>query len=677
MTRKTNANAERDPYAQVRSVTAIDGEGISLESGEHLYTLLVSYDSKTGHKRISENWQTGIPTENILAHLVRFLPANPKTLGSGVGHGRINVMYYGNYDVVMWLKDLPNEAKTALWTSGWVVWNGVPGSAFNQSDMSFFIRYIPSKMFFVGLINREDAEDILDDGKIPNIFEWPYHRHHTLIYDVSGFAQQSFVKTLKEWDVEIGAIEHMKKERSNFTASDKRAITDYCVAECKALAQVIQKMDRVFKDEGINLTSWHGGGALAGYFLKHYHAKDYIADPPPGPAMDAVFGAYFGGRAEIFQSGEVGKIHDYDLSSAYPWAITQLPDLKNGLWYHTDKFDWGARFALWRVTWDTRKSEFPNYGPLPYRSKARVYWGSTGQVWAHAIELKEMINIFGPQYFRIHEGWVYAPVDPRARPFRWVRALAEKRVAYKMAGDRRAVPYKYGLNSLYGKLAQRQVDESRQTLYQSYYGAGLITALTRANIARFVFSDGHDDSDVVMIATDGVFCKKASRRYRIGTGLGDFDYKGAHSMLLIQPGVWWTPEENQKRTRGFGKSSVTWNDALKEWRNAGVFGRLDFEETRFVGMGSCAGWGNYTDYGRWVTKNRKILFYPETKWSEGAWNKRARDEGDFDILTPMTNDMSVLSDAYTPKPPQDPESARNYLEQMLALWAIEEQPDVP
>lgn len=707
MVRKTGANSQKNNQKnnqdKPRRVTALDGEGISLPSGEHLYTLLVSYDSLTGQERITENWQSGIATEQILGHLLHALPGNggrlpngEKRIGSGLHTNHINVMYFGNYDVVMWLKDLPEEAKTALWKSGWVIWTGLPDSNFNRSGLAFYIRYIPSKMFFVGLLDRKDAHEIQDAGKAPEIYKWPYKKAHTLIYDVSGFAQQAFVKTLKEWDVEIGAIEHMKKERSNFTASDKRDITNYCISECRALTKVIQKMDKVFKDEGINLTSWHGGGALAGWFLKHYHAKEYIADPINPETMQAVFGAYFGGRAEIFYSGLVGKVFDYDLSSAYPWAITQLPNLKEGRWYHSDDFDAGARFALWRVSWDTSKSAYPTYAPLPYRSKARVYWGDTGQVWAHAVELKEMMRIFGPQYFHVYEGWVYAPVNPQERPFNWVRELAERRVRYKLMGDRRAVPYKYGLNSLYGKMAQHQVDYSLQAMYQSYYGAGLITAFTRASIARFIFSDGHDNSDVVMIATDGVFCKKATRKYRVGLGLGEFDFKGASDeMLLIQPGVWWTPQDTDKRTRGFGKASIGWNDVVQIWKDKGVAGRIDFEETRFIGMGSCTGWGNFSEYGRWVSKPRHVRFFPSTKWPEfvikgrEGWEEnylldkvsthKTKREGihTVDKLYPMGSDPNVLSDAYTPEPPQDPQAAANYLQSLMEFWEVMEQPDLP
>ena len=42
--------------------------------------------------------------------------------------------------------------------------------------------------------------------------------------------------------------------------------------------------------------------------------------------------SYYGGRFEILKRGFIGKGYLYDINSAYPYALTQIPDLSKGKW---------------------------------------------------------------------------------------------------------------------------------------------------------------------------------------------------------------------------------------------------------------------------------------------------------------------------------------------------------
>src|SRR5271166_2200060 len=112
-----------------REVIAIDGEGMDIpgtatrtyvddggqtkETGlDHIYTLMVMYDSRYQKARYIENWSTGLSTEYIFTFLT----------SRRVGHYDIAAAFHFNYDVTMWLRDLSPDEKTTIWQAGWLVY---------------------------------------------------------------------------------------------------------------------------------------------------------------------------------------------------------------------------------------------------------------------------------------------------------------------------------------------------------------------------------------------------------------------------------------------------------------------------------------------------------------------------------------------------------------------------
>ena len=90
----------------------------------------------------------------------------------------------------------------------------------------------------------------------------------------------------------------------------------------------------------------------------------------------------------------------------------------------------------------------------------------------------------------VHDLWI-ARCECDCRPYDWIRALYEER--RRLGSDTRGYPLKLGLNSLYGKTAQR----CGRGPYHDTVSAGLITAITRA---RLIEAIGQDPEAVVMHA---------------------------------------------------------------------------------------------------------------------------------------------------------------------------------
>jgi len=77
----------------------------------------------------------------------------------------------------------------------------------------------------------------------------------------------------------------------------------------------------------------------------------------------------------------------------------------------------------------------------------------------------------------VRDLWV-ARCDCNCRPFEWVKDLYEER--RRIGSNTRGYPLKLGLNSLYGKMAQR----CGRGPYHDAVAARLITASTRARVRK-------------------------------------------------------------------------------------------------------------------------------------------------------------------------------------------------
>jgi hypothetical protein len=146
--------------------------------------------------------------------------------------------------------------------------------------------------------------------------------------------------------------------------------------------------------------------------------------------------------------------------------------------------------------------------------------------------------------------------------FRWINDLYEER--RRLGSKTRGYPLKLGLNSLYGKMAQR----CGRGPYHDPVSAGFITAITRA---RLVEAIGQDPHSVVMVATDaGLSTRQLS--LDIGERLGQREEKIWPDLFIAQPGVYWSPSDLEKsvKSRGaprsiIGPAAHRFHEAFDEW----------------------------------------------------------------------------------------------------------------
>ena len=134
------------------------------------------------------------------------------------------------------------------------------------------------------------------------------------------------------------------------------------------------------------------------------------------------------------------------------------------------------------------------------------------------------------------------------RPFAFVPEVYQVRL--KHGSSTKGYPLKLGLNSLYGKLAQR----CGRGPYHDAVAAGLITAITRASLIEAV---GHDPEAVIMLATDGVYSTRPLPLSISTTKeLGLWEHKVKPDLFIAQPGIYWSPSELKAGGGEAGPSDV-------------------------------------------------------------------------------------------------------------------------
>jgi len=517
--RKRNAAYQKERYSPAweRRFLAWDGEG----EGDR-FTLLANSDGDGIKAR-----QTGIGTEDCLTMLLDA----PRDVS--------NVWFAFGYDVNMMLRDLSWHHFRELADENVTYWRG------------YRITYIPRKILRVS------------DGT----------RSHTS-YDAWGFFQSSFVHALQDWGVKTPSIIVAgKRARQDFGRWPMDRIIQYNAKECDLLVSLMDRLRKAINDAGWYVSSWHGAGALSGWFLRTVRAHDHLRSLP----KDMEYGArcaYFGGRIDASGWGTVGDAFHYDITSAYPWGMTQLPSLTDTDFRRVRRSD--SPYALCHIRWDTRINLVWN--PFPYRERdGTIVYPPRGEGWYWNVEIQAAQAIHGRD-LKLEFLEVYEPTNDNTRPLQNPIVGAFKhRAQLKKDGNPAHVPIKLGLNSLYGKMAQR-VSFGRRPRYYSLAWAGMVTAFTRAKMAGAIHSARCYCAMTDSVTLSDPLPKNLVKPYELG-GWGGGKVR---DFACIEAGIY--EFEDEIYTRGFELESLgmTVADMVRRFEDAER--RIPFVVNRFVGM---------------------------------------------------------------------------------------------
>ncbi len=508
------------------------------------------------------------------------------------------------------------------------------------------VEYMPRKHFKVRKQNGTDDEGKSTYGK------W------VVINDVGPFFQCRFVQALEQWGIgtpdERAAIALGKDARNSHRVEDFERVRRYNALECKLLADLMEQFRDACVDVGYIPRQWQGPGQIAEAMLHQNgipKSKDVGLLTDPRNARLLTFGrnSFYGGRPEITAIGRIQfPVTQWDINSAYPHALENVPCLEHGKWQHVvlgskqerlECLAGGRRrvdikpLGIYYGSFDFNGEGSPPtlYG-LPIRSETgTISYPRAGRGWYWGFEIRASVH----QSFNAIEGFEYLE-KCRCVPFGWVRKIYAARKG--MGKNAKGIVLKLALNSLYGKMAQ----SIGSPKYANPIWASFITAFCRTQIQDAIHSchdidTGKCGRGIWMIATDAIFTSY-DLPLKEGGGLGQFSktvYR--KGIFLVQPGLYFRGNggfykspggeyislRKKPKTRGVPQSLVVkheqdFRQGFRDMLSTALFasGNVTIPLRAFVGIRQALHRHNLSILGQWVETTKTISF----DWT----NKRAR-----------------------------------------------------
>jgi len=590
-----------------KEIIAWDGEGENIKK-EHRLILLANSE---GNLIIDRERKGRLNYKNWLP----FLCSKPNA---------INVWFSFGYDVNMMFKDISLKQKISLFGES-------KKTVIEVNNENFIVKYIPRKILTINHNNKTFTH-----------------------YDVFGFFQTSFEKTLTNWNIEIPEIiKEGKKLRSDFTKQTLDFIIKYNFTECEKLLELVSLLRTAIHNAKIpQLRSWHGAGAIASRFLDMWGVDEQQTNIKPNEKTMQLFEArkyaYFGGRSELFARGLQNKpIYQYDINSAYPYACCFIPSLKNKQWYHvsrqhTRKIKKDA-FGLIHVKWDLPYNT--RVGPLPFRrTDNAIIFPRSGEGWYHNIEVQTALEQKYP--LELIEAHILEP------PYDYflkepILEMAAHRLELKQKKDFAHIPIKLGLNSVYGKIAQRPIkrEDESYTLgkYSELFWAGFITAKTRSMLLETI-----NKNNIIMLATDGIFSPSKLSNITLGPDLGQWEYTEHKNANFLLSGVYALQDlENKWHVKTRGYTNLTHELFQKVYQKQIAQEEVAFYENRFItiklGLKSrlfhAANFQPIQRILNWNNNKKRIFHDIEAKYSDSITTHQPPDQPISKMYNPKGDEL--------------------------------------
>jgi hypothetical protein len=517
----------------------VDGEGVTLPNGDHRYVLF-----GIGDRQIED--PNGLNWSDVFAFLYREYERRPNAAYVG---------FFLGYDFSQILKSLPeNRARMLLTQAGMNarkrVRSGGNRKPFPVRYMDWEFDMLPGRRLQLRpLVCDCDERHKKCQHKRPG---WMY------LCDSGPFWQTSLLNVInpKDWKEpvctpeEYDAIVQGKARRATAELDDEMRF--YNRLENELLARCMERLREGFLQIGVNLSraQWFGPGqaAAAWYKKEGIPRREQFEEIVPEDFRESARKSYFGGWFEIFSHGIIpGDSWEYDINSAYPHIIRNLPCLlhgrySSGVGIPPDAY-WSANtLTLVRAKITGRN---PYIGSALHRnSKGTISRPQITSGWYWLSELNSARKAGLIHGYEFYEWVAYRPCKCPP-PLRGMADLYETRLRVgkdTVLGKSCKLVY----NSGYGKFAQ----SVGTAPYGNWVYASLITSGCRRMITDAIATHPKGAESVLMVATDGVYFDAPHPKLPVSNRLGQWGTKKRTNLTLFKPGVYWDDESRLRISQG-------------------------------------------------------------------------------------------------------------------------------
>lgn len=453
------------------------------------------------------------------------------------------VGYFLGYDFSQWLKSLRLHEAKMLFTAEGIAKRQRKGEAAGKNTVPWPV-YVDDE-WEIDLLGMKRFKLRPYKSRAP----WMY------ICDVGPFFATSFLKAIdpRDWPdspvctpEEYATIREGKGNRD--AAQFGPEMIRYNLLENEVLARMMERLNRGYVAIDVKLAKnkWFGPGQAAQAWMggTAVPTSAEVQEDVPKHVLSMARDSYYGGWFEVFAHGHIpGTTYEYDINSAYPHIMRNLPCLRHGTWLE------GAKGDLTLVRAEVHGSD-PYVGAMQHRESKETILRplvTVGTYWLHELQAAKRAGVVSS--YRLHDVYGYK-VCPCKPPLRDVAGLYQQRLNVgKNTVHGKACKGTY--NSMYGKLAQSMgMPKFSNPIY-----ASLITSGCRTMILDAIATHPVGTEDLVMVATDGVYFRSPHPGLEIdGSKLGVWDEGAVTGMTILKPGVYWSDKDRE---------SVKANEGLK------------------------------------------------------------------------------------------------------------------
>ena len=417
-------------------------------------------------------------------------------------------------------------------------------------DFDSVVKWLPldivRELFYTSRTDYEGFKIEYIKGKY---FELSRDKHHTRFYDMANFlpmsletASQTYLKTGKFKDVDSKRLNTDKK----YWEMNIEFIKKYCVRD----AQLTQMLADYFWGL-VNSTTgllpnkpYSQGSYSQDYFLE----KCFIPQVQdiPTEVLNYAYQSYYGGRFELLQRGHFEKIYIYDIKSAYPAVMAEMPDFTRGSWVYTDELNPDYQHGFYQCQVIAMNDVIS-----PFMQK---YWGlncycnGRFNCYLTGYEIDYINRYFPSSEINVYDGFYWIPEGKELHPF---AEEIERLYTWKEQEKDENIKYvlKMTLNALSGKLIQT-VGGHTGKLFNPLYAAEC-TARTRLKLLEAARLTGINN--VVGFSTDAIHTTRSFNPVKTrDDALGDFieDFRGEGLYILSDVYSAWNLDREKNRFRG-------------------------------------------------------------------------------------------------------------------------------
>lgn len=498
----------------------------------------------------------------------------------------VRLFGYGvGYDVCHWVADLSDAHKTRLATKGSV--------QFFDGPTCYRLTYRPNAYFTVSRLSGGPGSKAAKTTTVVDLMRW--HR-------------KPFVDVCEEWGVinpgEYLNLSIFKATRERFNRNTE-GVEYYCAKECSALEKLGEEMTSRLSDLGIPISHPFTAGAVAGALMARNKVQGHWQPAPEG-VQDAISRAFFGGREQCSRYGHFTEgVTQWDIRSAYGWAMTQLPDML-GTWERDFPRPFTGEWALYKVEWDIDEGRHPVM-PFPWRAEdGRVHYPPRGTGWHWSPIVRAAIRNYTDANIRITDAWHYVP-GHGTRPFDYIGALFRERSlagANPVAGLLKSV-----IVATWGRMCSpgRRPSKTRGQLDW----AGMTTALIQERMLDAIHHTGEER--FISCCVDGFWTDSDLPGLGETSEIGGWSKSTADELLLLRPACYWKQSGGEwtAHTAGIPNGGSLVGAALTQWNEEGWRrGRIDLTQRRVKGLLACSADGDYDQLGQFVDLPLSVSFNP-------------------------------------------------------------------